>query len=108
MTHANPPLTREHVVNLYGRGLLDLVYTAADVHRAHHDPATIQCASLLSVKTGGCPEDCAYCPQSAHHDAGVEAEKLMPLAEVVEAAPPGALARTVADRARQPNHITAA
>ncbi len=47
--------------------LLDLVYRAAAVHRAHNDPADIQRASLLSIKTGGCPEDCAYCPQSAHH-----------------------------------------
>lgn len=82
----NDSLTREHVTGLYGRGLLDLVYEAAGVHRRHHDPAAVQCASLLSVKTGGCPEDCAYCPQSAHYDTGVEATRLMSVSEVATAA----------------------
>ena len=79
-------LTRDHVAALYGRGLLDLVYEAAGVHRRHHDPAAVQCASLLSVKTGGCPEDCAYCPQSAHYRTGVESNGLMSVSEVAEAA----------------------
>ena len=79
-------LGRDHVVALYGRGLLDLVYEAAGVHRRHHDPSAVQCASLLSVKTGGCPEDCAYCPQSAHYDTGVESTGLMSVSEVAEAA----------------------
>ncbi len=79
-------LTRHSVAALYGRGLLDLVYEAAGVHRRHHDPAAVQCASLLSVKTGGCPEDCAYCPQSAHYDTGVEATRLMSVSEVATAA----------------------
>ena len=82
----NDSLTRDHVAALYGRGLLDLVYEAAGVHRRHHDPAAVQCASLLSVKTGGCPEDCAYCPQSAHYDTGVEATRLMSVSEVATAA----------------------
>ena len=82
----NDSLTREHVTGLYGRGLLDLVYEAAGVHRRHHDPAAVQCASLLSVKTGGCPEDCAYCPQSAHYDTGVESTGLMRVSDVAEAA----------------------
>ncbi len=82
----NDSLTREHVTGLYGRGLLDLVYEAAGVHRRHHDPAAVQCASLLSVKTGGCPEDCAYCPQSAHYDTGVEATGLMSVSDVATAA----------------------
>lgn len=82
----NDSLTRDHVASLYGRGLLDLVHEAAGVHRRHHDPAAVQCASLLSVKTGGCPEDCAYCPQSAHYDAGVEATRLMSVSEVATAA----------------------
>ena len=85
MTHA-VPLTRQDVADLYGRGLLDLVYEAADVHRRHHDPSTIQCASLLSVKTGGCPEDCAYCPQSARYETGVEAGELMDVDAVTAAA----------------------
>jgi biotin synthase len=85
MTHADP-LTREQVVDLYGHGLLDLVFEAAGVHRRHHDPATIQCASLLSVKTGGCPEDCAYCPQSARYETGIEAGDLMSVDAVMAAA----------------------
>lgn len=79
-------LTRDEVAALYGRGLLDLVHEAAAVHRRHHDPSTVQCASLLSVKTGGCPEDCAYCPQSAHYRTGVEAAGLMSVPDVTEAA----------------------
>ena len=82
----NDSLTRDHVAALYGRGLLDLVYEAAGVHRRHHDPATVQCASLLSVKTGGCPEDCAYCPQSARYRTGVEATGLLSVPEVAAAA----------------------
>ena len=64
--------------------LMDLVFRAAQVHRRHNDPADIQRASLLSIKTGGCPEDCAYCPQSAHHKgAGVARERLMPVETVL-------------------------
>ncbi len=68
--------------------LMDLVFRAASLHRRYNDPADIQRASLLSIKTGGCPEDCAYCPQSAHHkDAGMERERLMkPEAVLAEAA----------------------
>ena len=64
--------------------LMDLVFRAAELHRRHNDPSDIQRASLLSIKTGGCPEDCAYCPQSAHHkDAGVARERLMPVEAVL-------------------------
>ena len=63
-----------------------LVHRAHEVHRAHHDPEAVQLCTLLSVKTGGCPEDCGYCPQSAHHRAGVKAEPLMQVADVIEAA----------------------
>jgi len=66
--------------------LLDLVYRAAGVHRAHHDPADVQRATLLSVKTGGCPEDCAYCPQSARYATGVRAEALLDVEVVLAAA----------------------
>jgi biotin synthase len=82
----NDSLTRDHVAALYRRGLLDLVYEAARVHRRHHDPGAVQCASLLSVKTGGCPEDCAYCPQSARYDTGVESTGLMSVSAVATAA----------------------
>ena len=80
------PLTRQAVADLYGRGLLALVVQAAEIHRREYDPAEIQCASLLSVKTGGCPEDCAYCPQSAHHPTGVEDEPLLSVKAVAETA----------------------
>ena len=82
----NDSLTRDHVAALYRHGLLDLVYEAAGVHRRHHDPSAVQCASLLSVKTGGCPEDCAYCPQSARYDTGVESTGLMSVSAVATAA----------------------
>jgi biotin synthase len=55
----------------------ELMFRAQTAHRAHHDPARVQISTLLSIKTGGCPEDCAYCPQSAAYDAGVPASKLM-------------------------------
>jgi biotin synthase len=65
---------------------LDLLFRAQQVHREHFDANAVQLSTLLSIKTGGCPEDCGYCPQSAHYDTGLEASKLMPLQEVVEAA----------------------
>ena len=83
---ARDPLTRHAVADLYGQGLLTLVFTAAETHRREHDPAEIQCASLLSVKTGGCPEDCAYCPQSAHHATGVDDQPLMSVEVVAQTA----------------------
>ena len=59
------------------------MFEAARVHRMHFDPAEVQISTLLSIKTGGCPEDCAYCPQSAKYDTGVKAEKLMELDAVL-------------------------
>ena len=78
--------TREEVQEVYYRPLLDLVFSAQQIHRQHHQPNEVQCCQLLSIKTGGCPEDCAYCPQSAHFATGVERQPLLPLAEVVETA----------------------
>ncbi|MGD2019118.1 MAG: biotin synthase BioB [Planctomycetota bacterium] len=66
--------------------LLDLVHRAATVHREHHDPSRIQCAQLLSIKTGACPEDCGYCSQSARHSTGLAREALMETDEVLQAA----------------------
>jgi biotin synthase len=66
--------------------LMDLVYRAQSVHRAVFKEQQVQLCSLLSIKTGGCPEDCGYCPQSAHYKTGVKAEKLMPVDEVLKAA----------------------
>jgi biotin synthase len=64
----------------------DLIYGAQRVHRAWHQPNTVQMSTLLSIKTGGCPEDCAYCPQSVRYQTGVDADALMPLPEVLERA----------------------
>jgi len=66
----------------YHKPLMDLIYEAHEVHRLHHNPADIQRCTLLSIKTGGCPEDCSYCPQSAHYDTGLEKQSLLPLDEV--------------------------
>ncbi|WP_019624060.1 biotin synthase BioB [Thioalkalivibrio thiocyanoxidans] len=66
--------------------LNDLIFRAQTVHREHFDPNAVQVSTLLSIKTGACPEDCAYCPQSAHHDVELERERLLPLEEVLEAA----------------------
>ncbi len=69
--------TRDEIRGLFALPFSELVYRAQSVHRMHFDPREVQVSTLLSIKTGGCPEDCAYCPQSAHHDAGVPASKLM-------------------------------
>lgn len=65
---------------------MSLLYKAHTLHRQHHNPAVIELASLLSIKTGGCPEDCAYCPQSSRHDKPMDSESIMPVADVVAAA----------------------
>ena len=71
---------------LHDLPLPELVYRAQTVHREHHAPAEVQLCSLLSVKTGGCAEDCKYCPQSAHYRAGVSAERMMAVEQVLTAA----------------------
>lgn len=78
--------TRQEIADIYHSPLLDLIYRAATVHRQHHDPQEVQVCTLLSVKTGGCPEDCAYCPQAARYHTSVKAEKLMDVPEVLAAA----------------------
>ena len=75
--------TRDEVRALFRLPFPELVYEAARVHRLHFDPTEVQISTLLSIKTGGCPEDCAYCPQSAKYDTGVTAEKLMDLGAVL-------------------------
>jgi biotin synthase len=79
-------LTLREVRALYDRPLLSLLDEARAVHRAHHKENEVQLCTLLSVKTGGCAEDCAYCPQSAHYETNVEAEKILDVAEVVRRA----------------------
>src|SRR5262245_30052325 len=78
--------TLEEVRRLYEKPLLDLVFEAAEVHRRHHKAGEVQLSTLLSIKTGACVEDCAYCAQSARYQTGVKAEPLMPQAEVLEKA----------------------
>ena len=68
---------------LYQAPFNDLLFQAQTVHRRHFDPNQVQMSSLLSVKTGGCPEDCAYCGQSAHHKTGLTASKLMEVERVI-------------------------
>ena len=75
--------TREEVRALFALPFPELIFRAAAAHRAYFDPAEVQISTLLSIKTGGCPEDCAYCPQSAKYDTGVKAEKLMSLDAVL-------------------------
>ena len=80
------PWTVKDVVALFDLPFNDLIFRAQQVHREHFDANAVQLSTLLSIKTGGCEEDCAYCPQSAHFDTGLKAEKLIPLEEVMEAA----------------------
>jgi biotin synthase len=75
--------TREELRELFDLPFSDLVYRAQTVHRMNFDANAVQISTLLSIKTGGCPEDCAYCPQSAHYETGVDASKLMDVAAVV-------------------------
>jgi biotin synthase len=78
--------TRAEAEALYRAPFNDLLFQAQSVHRRHFDPNKVQMSSLLSVKTGGCPEDCAYCGQSAHHETGLKASKLMEVSRVIEEA----------------------
>jgi biotin synthase len=78
--------TREQIGALFDLPFPELIFQAQSVHRQHFDPTEVQISTLLSIKTGGCPEDCAYCPQSARYRTGVESEKLMALDAVVAAA----------------------
>ncbi len=78
--------TREEIAALFDLPFTELVFRAADVHRAHHRAGEVQLCTLLSIKTGGCPEDCGYCSQSAHADSAVAATKLMDVQEVLQRA----------------------
>ncbi len=80
------PWTVNEVAALFELPFNDLMFRAQQIHREHFDANAVQLSTLLSIKTGGCEEDCAYCPQSAHFDTGLKAEKLIPLQEVIEAA----------------------
>ncbi len=83
----NPDFTsKEAILELYNTPLLELVFKAAEVHRQYHNPKEVQMSSLLSIKTGGCPEDCGYCPQAARYHTDVDAHKLMSVETVIEQA----------------------
>ena len=78
--------TRDEIADLFDRPLLDLLFDAQAVHRAHHAPNQVQLCTLLSIKTGGCPEDCGYCSQSVHADTGLKATRLMDSRAVLQMA----------------------
>ena len=75
--------TREEALALHDAPFNDLLFQAQTIHRKHFDPNKVQLSRLLSIKTGGCPEDCGYCSQSAHHDSGLKASRLMEVERVV-------------------------
>jgi biotin synthase len=78
--------TVDELRRIHDGSLPDLLFRAQEVHRRFHDPRKVQLCELLSIKTGGCPEDCAYCPQSAHHRTGLAAEPLVSLERALQAA----------------------
>ena len=78
--------TRPEVQTIYDAPLLELVFQAAQVHRTHFKGSEVQCCTLMNIKTGGCTEDCSYCPQSSRHSTGVSASKLSPREEILAAA----------------------
>ena len=78
--------TLQEVRTIYSTRLLEILFQAQTVHRQYFEPGEVQLCQLLSIKTGGCPEDCAYCPQSAHYDAGVERQDLLSVDHVLQAA----------------------
>src|SRR3954469_10188892 len=92
LTPSSPPAApafedhRRRALALYALPFNDLLLEAHTIHRANFDPNRVQRSTLLSIKTGGCPEDCGYCPQAARSHTGVETQPLMPLDEVVQAA----------------------
>jgi biotin synthase len=78
--------TKEEIIAIYKKPLMDLLYEAATIHRLNHDPNVVQVSTLLSIKTGGCSEDCGYCPQAARYNTGIETNNLMSLNQVKEKA----------------------
>ncbi|MBJ7882296.1 biotin synthase BioB [Gelidibacter salicanalis] len=82
MTNVRHNWTKEEILNIYNKPFMELLYEAATVHRQHHDPNSVQVSTLLSIKTGGCPEDCGYCPQAARYHTNVEGNDLMSVQQV--------------------------
>lgn len=83
MTPIRTNWTKPEIEAIYNKPVLELIYQAATVHREYHEPNEVQVCTLLSVKTGGCPEDCAYCPQAARYHTEVKVQKLMEVEEVI-------------------------
>lgn len=86
MTKIRHNWTTQEILDIYNLPLLELVYQAQQAHREFNDPLEVQVSSLLSIKTGGCAEDCSYCPQAARYNTGIEVHKLMTVEEVNDAA----------------------
>ncbi len=86
MTEIRNNWTVEEITQIYNTPLMELIYQGATVHREYHATGEVQVCTLLSIKTGGCSEDCAYCPQSARYDTGIKSEKLMPKEMILAAA----------------------
>ena len=78
--------TKEEILDIYNKPFLDLIYEASTIHRQNKDYSEVQVSSLISIKTGGCPEDCAYCPQAARYQTDVEVQAMMKVDEVIEVA----------------------
>lgn len=74
--------TKQEILDIYNKPLMELLYEAATIHRLHHDPNTVQVSTLVSIKTGGCSEDCGYCPQAARYNTGIEGNDLMSVQQV--------------------------
>lgn len=86
MTELRNNWTRAEITEIYNSPILDLIYRSATIHREFHDAQEVQVCTLLSVKTGGCPEDCSYCPQAARYHTDVKVHKLLEVDEVITAA----------------------
>lgn len=82
MTEIRHNWTKEEILAIYNKPMMELLYEAATIHREHHDPNTVQVSTLLSIKTGGCPEDCGYCPQAARYHTDIEGNDLMSVQQV--------------------------
>jgi biotin synthase len=82
MNTSTPYTTKEALLDLYNQPLLELIFKAGQVHREHHNPREVQMSSLISIKTGGCSEDCSYCPQSIKYNTDVEPERMLSVEEV--------------------------
>ncbi|GGC82838.1 biotin synthase [Flavobacterium lutivivi] len=82
MSNTKHNWTKEEIISIYNKPLMDLLYEAATIHRQHHDANVVQVSTLLSIKTGGCPEDCGYCPQAARYHTDIEGNDLMSVQQV--------------------------